>query len=45
MYPNVYCTLFTIAGTWKQPRYPLTEEMDKEAMGYIYILSHKKEHF
>jgi len=37
MYPNVLCTLFTIAGTWKQPRYPLTDEMDKEAMGYIYI--------
>ena len=37
--------LFTIAGTWKQPKHPLTDEWIKK-MWYIYngiLLSHKKD--
>ena len=37
--------LFTIARTWKQPKCPSTDEMDKEDVGRIYngiLLSHKK---
>ena len=37
--------LFTIARTWKQPRFPLTDEWIKK-LWYIYngtVLSHKKE--
>ena len=26
MHPSVHCTLFTIARTWKQPEYPITDE-------------------
>ena len=39
-------TLFTLARTWKQPRYPRTDEWIKK-LWYIYtiemLLSHKKE--
>ena len=37
--------LFTIDRTWKQPKYPSTEEWTKKIM-YVYngiLLSHKKE--
>ena len=37
--------LFTIARTWKQPKCPSTDEMDKEDVARIYngiLLSHKK---
>ena len=30
-------TLFTIAKIWSQPKCPLTEEVDKEDVVYIYI--------
>ena len=29
--------LFTIARTWKQPRCPLTDEMNKEVVVHIHI--------
>ena len=39
--------LFTVARTWKQPRYPLTDEWIKK-MWYIYTMGYcsaiKKEH-
>ena len=38
--------LFTIARSWKQPKCPLTRQMDKEDVVHIYngiLLSHKKE--
>ena len=28
--------LFTIGRTWKQPRCPPTDEMDKDAVAHIY---------
>ena len=31
--------LFTIANTWKQPKYPLTEEWIKK-MWYIYTMEY-----
>ena len=31
--------LFTIARTWKQPKYPLTDEWIKE-MWYLYIMEY-----
>ena len=37
---------FTMAKTWRQPKCPSTERMDKEGMVHIYngiLLSHKKE--
>ena len=42
------CTvaLFTIAKTWKQPKYPSTLPMDKEDVAHIHnglLVSHKKE--
>ena len=45
--PMFIAALFTIAKSWKQPKYPSTEEWVKK-MWYIYIynvilLSHKKE--
>ena len=44
--PLFIAALFTIARTWKQPRYPLTDEMDKKIRIHIHneiLLSHKKE--
>ena len=47
MYPNVPCTLFTIARTWKQHRCPSTDEWIKK-LWYIYTrdyyLAIKREH-
>ena len=44
--PLFIAALFTIARTWKQPRYPLTDEWIKK-LWYIYtigiLLSHKNE--
>ena len=37
--------VFTIAKTWKQPKCPSTEGMDKQDVVHIYnamLLSHKK---
>ena len=37
--------LFTVAKSWKQPKCPLTDELDREDMVPIYsgvLLSHKK---
>ena len=40
MHPNVHhSTLFTIARTWKQPKYPSTEEWIKMTW-YIYTMKH-----
>ena len=39
MYPSVNATLFTIARTWKQPRYPLTDEWIKK-LWYIYRMGY-----
>ena len=36
MNSNVHAALFTTAKTWKQPKYPLTEEWIKK-MWYIYM--------
>ena len=36
MHLNVHAALFTTAKTWKQPKYPLTEEWIKK-MWYIYM--------
>ena len=33
------CSLFTIARTWKQPRYPSTDEWIKK-LWYIYIMKY-----
>ena len=38
MRPNVHCTLFTIARSWKQPKCPLTDEWIK--MWYIYTMKY-----
>ena len=35
MYPIIHCSSITIARTWKQPRYPLTDERIKK-LWYIY---------
>ena len=37
MYPNVHCSIFTKAGTWKQPKCPLTDEWIKK-LWYIYTI-------
>ena len=37
--PMFIATLFTIARTWKQPKYPLTEEWIKK-MWYIYTMEY-----
>ena len=37
--PNVIVTLFTIAKTWKQPKYPLVEEWIKKICD-IYIMEY-----
>ena len=40
MYPNVHCSkLFTIARTWKQPRFPSTNEWINK-MWYIYTMEY-----
>ena len=39
MYPNDHATLFTIARTWKQPRYPLVEEWIRELL-YTYTMKY-----
>ena len=44
--PVFIAALFTIAKTWKQPKFPSTDEMDKENVVHIHngiLLSHKKE--
>ena len=38
-HPNVHVALFTIARTWKQPRYPLTDEWIRK-MWYIYTMEY-----
>ena len=35
--PLFIAALFTIARTWKQPRCPLTDEMNKEVVVHIHI--------
>ena len=40
--PLFIAALFTVAGTWKQPRCPLTDEWIKK-LWYIKLLCHKKE--
>ena len=35
--PMFSAALFTIARTWKQPRCPLTDEMNKEVVVHIHI--------
>ena len=44
--PIFIAAIFTIDKTWKQPKYPLTDEwIKKKDMVYIYngiLLSHKK---
>ena len=37
MYPNVHCSIFTKAGTWKQPKCPLTDEWIKK-LWYMYTI-------
>ena len=37
--PMFIAALFTIAKTWKQPKYPLTEEWIKK-MWYIYTMEY-----
>ena len=39
MHPMFMATLFTIAETWKQPKYPLTEEWIKKVW-YIYTMEY-----
>ena len=44
--PVFIAALFTIAKTRKQPKFPSTDEMDKENVVHIHnviLLSHKKE--
>ena len=38
MHPNVHCSVFTIAKTWKQPKCPSTKEWIK--MRYIYTMEY-----
>ena len=38
MHPHVHSTLFTIAKTWKQPIFPLTDEWIK--MWYMYTMEY-----
>ena len=43
--PMFIAALFIIAKIWKQPKCPLTDEMDKEDVVHIYnetLFSHKK---
>ena len=45
--PMFIAALFIIARTWKQPRCPSGDEMDKKAVVHIYngvLLSHYKEY-
>ena len=45
MHPRAHSSLFIIAKTWEQPKYPSTDEWIKK-MWYMYngiLLSHKKE--
>ena len=45
--PMFITALFIIARTWKQPRCPLADKMDKEVVVHIHngiLLSYKKEH-
>ena len=45
--PMFIAGLLTIARTWKQPRCPLADGMDKEVLVHIHngiLLSYKKEH-
>ena len=40
MYPNIHCStvsLFTLARTWKQPRWPSADEWIRK-LGYIYTM-------
>ena len=39
MHPMFMATLFTIAETWKQPKFPLTEEWIKKVW-YIYTMEY-----
>ena len=39
MYPNVHCSIFTIARTWKQPRCPSTGEWVKK-LWYIFTVEY-----
>ena len=40
MYLNAHCSMYTTAGTWKQPGCPPTDEWIKPALIYIYIYTH-----
>ena len=43
--PMFTAAIFTVAKTWKQPKCPSAEEMDKEDVVHIHneiLLSHKK---
>ena len=39
MYPSFIAALFTIARTWKQPRYPLADEWIRK-LWYIYAMEY-----
>ena len=39
MHPNVHCSSIYTARTWKQPKYPSTEERIKK-MWYIYTMEY-----
>ena len=39
MYTSVIATLFTIARTWKQPRYPSSDELIKKML-YLYTMEY-----
>ena len=39
MYPNVHCSTFTIARTWKQPRCPSADEWIRK-LWYIYTMEY-----
>ena len=41
----LFAALFTMTGTWKQPRCPLTDEIDEEVvvyMGYYSVIKRNK---
>jgi len=39
LHPYVFAALFTIVKTWKQPKYPLTDEWTKK-MWYMYTMEY-----
>ena len=39
MYPNVHCSVFSIAMIWQQPRYPSADEWIRK-LWYIYTMEY-----